>query len=78
METCCHLNSSDVKNSQEVIIIIIRKNHKLHKDHGNLEGGIDCRRKNPSRGKNPKRHLLRRFPLVSAIPYSNDATQLRI
>ena len=41
-----------------------------------LEYGMDSGRTNPSRGKNPKRHLPIKITLATSIRYRNDATQL--
>ena len=55
----------------------IWQNHKIHhRSHEKLESGINSRRKNFCRGKNPKRHLLGRCYFTATICSSNDATQL--
>ena len=45
-----------------------------HENHEKLESGMNKTRTNPSKGKNPKKHLSRRLALVTGI--NNDTTQL--
>ena len=51
----------------------IQKHRKLHHEYqGKLEGGIDNRKTNLNKGKNPMRHLPKKLAFTTAFPYSFD------
>ena len=51
----------------------IQQNHKLyHESHEKLESGIDSRKENSSKSKNPKRHIPERLDFTITICNSNQ------
>ena len=55
---------------------ILYKSHKIYREErGNLKSGTDSRRKKPSRGEDPERHIPGRCTITITIWHSDDATQ---
>ena len=56
-----------------------RQSQKFHlESHRKLNDEVDSGRINPSKGKNPKKHLHGRLTFTIAFRYSNDVTKLYI
>ena len=57
-------------------VLVIRRSHKVYREnHGNLESGIDRRRKKFSWGKDPERYIPERCSITITLCNNDDATQ---